>query len=163
MWRGHSCPRVNSIRESLTSQPACRIMSKASNTHRFPLDNHCRLLKSPKPLPLALHRLRRHPRFRRPELPLRCLRRLAGILFPRMDLSTQPVFDPAALKSLWLNRRTSRDALDQSGVWRFRELLPHIPTKSMPSRCAKATRRCTACHGARARPGSRISTPSTRA
>jgi threonine synthase len=36
-------------------------------------------------------------------------------------------FDPAALKSLWLSRRTSRDALDQSGVWRFRELLPHIP------------------------------------
>jgi threonine synthase len=35
--------------------------------------------------------------------------------------------DPAALKSLWLNRRTSGDALDQSGVWRFRELLPHIP------------------------------------
>jgi threonine synthase len=38
-----------------------------------------------------------------------------------------PVFDPAALKSLWLSRRISRDALDQSGVWRFRELLPHIP------------------------------------
>ncbi len=37
--------------------------------------------------------------------------------------------DPAALKSLWLNRRTSRDALDQSGVWRFRELLPHIPAE----------------------------------
>jgi threonine synthase len=36
-------------------------------------------------------------------------------------------FDPAELKSLWLNRRTSPDALDQSGVWRFRELLPHIP------------------------------------
>jgi len=35
--------------------------------------------------------------------------------------------DPAALKSLWLNRRTSGEALDQSGVWRFRELLPHIP------------------------------------
>src|SRR5580658_2208763 len=35
--------------------------------------------------------------------------------------------DAGALKSLWLNRRTSRDALDQSGVWRFRELLPHIP------------------------------------
>jgi threonine synthase len=35
--------------------------------------------------------------------------------------------DPAALKSLWLGRRASRDALDQSGVWRFRELLPHIP------------------------------------
>jgi threonine synthase len=35
--------------------------------------------------------------------------------------------EPAALKALWLKRRTSRHALDQSGVWRFRELLPHIP------------------------------------
>jgi threonine synthase len=35
--------------------------------------------------------------------------------------------DPAALKSLWRNRRTSPNKLDQSGVWRFRELLPHIP------------------------------------
>jgi threonine synthase len=39
------------------------------------------------------------------------------------------VFDPSALKSLWLNRKTSRNPLDQSGVWRFRELLPHIPEK----------------------------------
>jgi threonine synthase len=37
--------------------------------------------------------------------------------------------DPAALKSLWLNRRASHDALDRSGVWRFRELLPHIPAE----------------------------------
>jgi threonine synthase len=37
--------------------------------------------------------------------------------------------DPAALKSLWLNRRSSSDALDESGVWRFRELLPHIPAE----------------------------------
>jgi threonine synthase len=36
-------------------------------------------------------------------------------------------FDPAALKLLWLNRKTSRNPLDQSGVWRFRELVPHIP------------------------------------
>ncbi len=35
-------------------------------------------------------------------------------------------FDPAALKALWLNRKTSSKALDQSGVWRFRELLPVI-------------------------------------
>ena len=40
-----------------------------------------------------------------------------------------PTAHPAALKALWLNRRTSRDALDQSGVWRFRELLPHIPAE----------------------------------
>lgn len=36
-------------------------------------------------------------------------------------------FDAAALKSLWLGRRASRKTLDQSGVWRFRELLPRIP------------------------------------
>jgi threonine synthase len=38
-----------------------------------------------------------------------------------------PALDPSALKALWLNRRTSCNPLDQSGVWRFRELLPHIP------------------------------------
>ena len=43
-------------------------------------------------------------------------------------------FNPQALKSLWLNRRSSSDRADQnpdqnkdqSGVWRFRELLPPI-------------------------------------
>ena len=40
---------------------------------------------------------------------------------------TSESLEPVALKSLWLNRRTSHDALDQSGVWRFRELLPYIP------------------------------------
>ena len=34
--------------------------------------------------------------------------------------------DPATLKSLWRRRRTSHDALDQSGVWRFRDLLPEF-------------------------------------
>ncbi|MFZ0562733.1 MAG: threonine synthase [Terriglobales bacterium] len=37
--------------------------------------------------------------------------------------------DPAVLKALWLARRTSREALDLSGVWRFRELLPNIPAE----------------------------------
>ena len=32
--------------------------------------------------------------------------------------------DPAALKSLWRERRSSNALLDLSGVWRFRELLP---------------------------------------
>jgi threonine synthase len=32
--------------------------------------------------------------------------------------------DPSALKRAWKDRRTSQEALDQSGVWRFRELLP---------------------------------------
>ena len=35
--------------------------------------------------------------------------------------------DPQTLKSLWLSRKTSASKLDQSGVWRFRELLPQIP------------------------------------
>ena len=35
-----------------------------------------------------------------------------------------PLQDAAEIRSLWLGRRTSRDALDQSGVWRFREALP---------------------------------------
>ena len=48
---------------------------------------------------------------------------LLEFFFPGWNL------DPAALKSLWQSRRTSREALDQSGVWRFRELLPHIPAE----------------------------------
>jgi threonine synthase len=32
--------------------------------------------------------------------------------------------DPAALKTIWRQRRTSNKMLDQSGVWRYRELLP---------------------------------------
>jgi threonine synthase len=34
--------------------------------------------------------------------------------------------DPQALKSLWANRKTILKPLDQSGVWRFREMLPSI-------------------------------------
>jgi threonine synthase len=39
--------------------------------------------------------------------------------------------DPASLKRAWLNRRTSLVPLDQSGVWRFRELLPAFDTNSV--------------------------------
>ncbi len=35
--------------------------------------------------------------------------------------------DPPALKRLWSQRKTLLKPLDQSGVWRFRELLPQIP------------------------------------
>ena len=34
--------------------------------------------------------------------------------------------DPATLKNFWRERKTSRNSLDQSGVWRFRELLPEL-------------------------------------
>ncbi len=49
---------------------------------------------------------------------------LLEFIFPAADSGKVP--DPQALKSLWLNRRGSRDPLDQSGVWRFREFLPEI-------------------------------------
>lgn len=49
---------------------------------------------------------------------------LLEFYFPTRCSSVFP--DPAALKSLWLQRRTSRNPLDHSGVWRFRELLPQI-------------------------------------
>ena len=34
--------------------------------------------------------------------------------------------DPEALKALWDSRRTSRERVDVSGVWRFREMLPFV-------------------------------------
>jgi len=39
--------------------------------------------------------------------------------------------DPAALKRIWLQRLTSTLGLDQSGVWRFRELLPSLDARSV--------------------------------
>ena len=40
----------------------------------------------------------------------------------------EPVYrpNPGALKHLWQERRTSSLAVDQSGVWRFRDLLPIV-------------------------------------
>jgi threonine synthase len=55
---------------------------------------------------------------------------LLEFFFPppsKTSRDSDSAFDPALLKALWLTRRTSRNELDQSGVWRFRELLPHIP------------------------------------
>jgi threonine synthase len=51
---------------------------------------------------------------------------LLEFFFPGWTVD-RSALDPDALKSLWLGRRSSRNALDRSGVWRFRELLPHIP------------------------------------
>ena len=70
-------------------------------------------------------------------------------------------YDAAALRAMWLGRRASvgrssvgqtrSSELDQSGVWRFREMLPHIPEEHAITlregntplyhlrRCARAT------------------------
>jgi threonine synthase len=54
---------------------------------------------------------------------------LLEIVYPGWDTSDgrrAAPFTAAALKALWRGRRKSLVPLDQSGVWRFRELLPHF-------------------------------------
>ncbi len=40
--------------------------------------------------------------------------------------------NPEGLKTLWRNRRLSNAAVDLSGVWRYRELLPALTNKEQP-------------------------------
>ncbi len=42
------------------------------------------------------------------------------------ETTRQDLPNPAALRWLWQERRTSTQAIDQSGVWRFRDLLPMV-------------------------------------
>lgn len=52
---------------------------------------------------------------------------LLEIIYPEWAATKKASgLDAAALTALWKGRRTSRAAADQSGVWRFRELLPPI-------------------------------------
>jgi threonine synthase len=53
-------------------------------------------------------------------------RDLLEIIYPGWDECGPGGLNAASLKQLWLDRRSSRDAADQSGVWRFREILPEI-------------------------------------
>jgi threonine synthase len=50
--------------------------------------------------------------------------RCGGLLEAVYDGPPQPA---AELRALWRARRTSNAPLDQSGVWRFRELIPFLP------------------------------------
>ena len=56
----------------------------------------------------------------------RCTRcgELLEVEFPAWALGVVP--EPAALRALWRERRTSNQPLDASGVWRFREVLPAL-------------------------------------
>ena len=49
--------------------------------------------------------------------------RCGGLLEVRYPQST---VDPAALRELWRKRRTCNVPLDQSGVWRYREIIPFL-------------------------------------
>jgi len=54
---------------------------------------------------------------------------LLEIVYPGWDTTDgqrAAPFTAAALKALWRTRRKSFVPMDQSGVWRFRELLPHF-------------------------------------
>jgi threonine synthase len=51
---------------------------------------------------------------------------LLEIVFPGWDGQGPAGLDARALKKLWTERRSSFDPADQSGVWRFREILPEI-------------------------------------
>ena len=64
----------------------------------------------------------------RPRGALRCPNcgDLLEITFPEFKAGRAAGLDAAGLKALWRQRRTSRADIDQSGVWRFREVLPAI-------------------------------------
>jgi threonine synthase len=53
-------------------------------------------------------------------------RDLLEIIYPGWEERGPAGLDAASLKQLWLDRRSSLGAADQSGVWRFREILPEI-------------------------------------
>ena len=53
-------------------------------------------------------------------------RDLLEITFPGWGTAGPAGLDAASLKNLWADRRRSYDPADQSGVWRFREILPEI-------------------------------------
>jgi threonine synthase len=49
---------------------------------------------------------------------------LLEIVYPNWNTTDTTRVDPAALQAQWRERRTSGLPIDESGVWRFRELLP---------------------------------------
>src|SRR5687767_3950502 len=48
----------------------------------------------------------------------------SGLLDVRYDM---PSVDAQALRKEWEQRKSGTAVVDQSGVWRFRELLPFVP------------------------------------
>src|SRR6185369_2225167 len=57
---------------------------------------------------------------------------LLEVFYPDWETSRSTGFSPAELKSTWLRRRSSFVPEDQSGVWRFRELLPRLKNDIAP-------------------------------
>jgi threonine synthase len=51
---------------------------------------------------------------------------LLEVVFPQLNADSAKPLDASALKVLWRERRSSPLPADQSGVWRFREVLPAL-------------------------------------
>lgn len=64
--------------------------------------------------------------------------------------------DAASLRAIWSERRRSNDALDLSGVWRFRELLPPIAAENVVTLRENAVPLYTASRGAAYAQASRL-------
>src|SRR5579864_1973001 len=64
--------------------------------------------------------------WQKPERNFRCTGcgDLWEIVYPGWNTRDATQMDAAALRSLWRKRRTSGLPADESGVWRFREMLP---------------------------------------
>jgi len=58
-------------------------------------------------------------------------RDLLEIVYPGWQERGAGGLTPPELKKLWDSRRSSLDPLDQSGVWRFREILPEIAAQQV--------------------------------
>jgi threonine synthase len=58
-------------------------------------------------------------------------RDLLEIIFPGWEERGPGGLEAASLKQLWLDRRSSLNPADQSGVWRFREILPDISQRQV--------------------------------
>jgi len=58
-------------------------------------------------------------------------RDLLEIIYPGWADAGPAGLNAVALKSVWLDRRASLKSADQSGVWRFREILPEIAAEQM--------------------------------
>ena len=88
-------------------------------------------------------------------------RDLLEIVFPGWDEQGPAGLDAEGLKQLWVERQSSFDPADRSGVWRFREILPEI-TRKKSSLLRKATRRCMSSHTAQRVPACSSFSPSIR-
>ncbi len=58
-------------------------------------------------------------------------RDLLEIVYPGWEEKGPAGLSAAELKKLWRDRRASLEPVDQSGVWRFREVLPEISTSKI--------------------------------